>query len=405
MTKQYAPRTLEPIINKASNAFKVVMVSGMRQVGKSTLLEHLASEQRQYVTLDNSRQLLSATESPETFFRLNPAPRTIDEIQLAPQLFRSLKETVDQSDMFGQYWTSGSQRLSLMAKVTEALPGRLISFDLFPFSIYEREGKGLLQTPFIPGNLQTNLPIRSSKECWDLIFQGAWPGVVDKDAQVRDWFFESLVSLYLSKDVAALAQVDKTIQFRKFLKALAIRSGQELRLQPLAEAAGVQTTTIKRWLSIAEASGLIILLPPFFSNIDKQLVKSPKVYMTDTGLIAHLLGIQTPEEMQTHANQGNFFETFVVMEIIKSWAHNGKKPDFYFYRDNKGMEIDLLIHANGKYYPVEIKSKSVADSHDAKWLTTFEKQNLPVGQSVIICQTDAPYYVAKNVLVHSIWAI
>lgn len=127
--------------------------------------------------------------------------------------------------------------------------------------------------------------------------------------------------------------------------------------------------------------------------------------MTDTGLIAHLLGIQTPEEMQTHANQGNFFETFVVMEIIKSWAHNGKKPDFYFYRDNKGMEIDLLIHANGKYYPVEIKSKSVADSHDAKWLTTFEKQNLPVGQSVIICQTDAPYYVAKNVLVHSIWAI
>lgn len=405
MSKQYSPRTIEPIIKKASTAFKVVMVSGMRQVGKSTLLSHLASRQRQYVTLDNSRQLLSALESPETFFQLNPAPRTIDEIQLAPGLFRSLKEVVDQSDTTGQYWISGSQRLTLMANVTEALPGRLVSFDLYPFSIYEREGKGLLQRSYLPGNLESNLPTRSVSDCWKIIFQGAWPGVIDKDVEVRDWFFESLVSLYLSKDVATLAQVDKTIQFRKFLKALAIRTGQELRLQPLAEAAGVQTATIKRWLSIAEASGLIILLPPFYSNIDKQLVKSPKVYMTDTGLVAHLLGIQTPEEMQTHVNQGNFFETFVVMEIIKSWAHNGKKPDFYFYRDNRGMEIDLLIHSDGKYYPVEIKSKVLADTHDAKWLTAFNSLPVATGRGIIICQTDTPYFVSKDVLVHNIWAI
>lgn len=402
---KYLPRTIEPFVKKASQVFKVVMVSGMRQVGKSTLLSHLASDERCYVTLDNSRQLLSALESPETFFQLNPAPRTVDEIQLAPNLFRSLKEVVDQSDNTGQYWISGSQRLSLMANVTEALPGRLVSFDLYPFSIYEREGKGLLQQPYLPGRLQSHLAPCSSEACWQMIFQGAWPGVIDKEAEVREWFFESLVSLYLSKDVATLAQVDKTIQFRKFLKALAIRTGQELRLQPLAEAAGVQTATIKRWLSIAEASGLIILLPPFFSNIDKQLVKSPKIYLTDTGLIAHLLGIQTPQEMQAHPNQGNFFETFVVTEIVKSWAHNGKKPDFYFYRDNKGMEIDLLIHANGKYYPVEIKSKINADRHDAKWVEAFKSLPLPVGEGVVICQTETPYAVASGVLAHNLWSI
>lgn len=405
LSDQYLPRTLEPVIEKASNTFKIVMLSGLRQSGKSTLLQHLSDSSRQYVTLDNAAKRINALEAPEEFFRSNPAPATIDEIQLAPDLFRAMKEAVDADSKTGQYWISGSQRLSLMSNVSEKLPGRLVSFDLWPMSIYERFGKGLEQKPYRPDKEPGNLKEKNKEDIWPIIFQGAWPRVLDADEQARSWFFDSLMDLYISRDIAALTGVDKTLEFQKFLQAIAIRSGQELKLQTLAQMCSVSIPTIRRWLSIAEASGIIFLLKPFSSNINKQIVKSPKLYMADTGLMAACLHIESVEELKRHPNSGSFFETFVVTEILKSWCHNGRRADFYFYRDSAGMEIDLLIHSKGLYFPVEIKAKSSPDSHDAKWIKKFKDMKIPTGQASIISMTPERYYVAPEVVVHSVWEL
>ena len=400
----YLRRTLEPIIEKASEHFKVVMLSGLRQVGKSTLLKMIAGENRRYITLDNTAQRLMANEDPSSFFEHNQAPAIVDEIQLAPSLFRPLKEKVDEQNGKGQYWLSGSQRLHLMHQVSDALPGRLIAFDLYPLSVYERLGLGLEQKPFVPGHVGT-LPKFDTSETWEMIFQGAWPEVLNLDHTERQWFFDSLIDLYLSRDVAALTGVEKTLEFRKFLKALAARTGQELRIQILAQMCDVGMPTIKRWLSIAEASGLIYLLPAFSGNINKQIVKSPKVYLADTGLAAALLGISSPQEMQNHIYNGALFETFVITEILKSYCHNGKKPDFYFYRDSTGMEIDLLIHSEGLYYPIEIKMKKTPDTYDAKWIRALEKFNIALGTAAIIALPEAAYNIAPEITVQSIWDI
>ena len=400
----YLHRTIEPVIKKASDRFKVVMLSGLRQVGKSTVLKQIADSSRQYLTLDNTAQRLMAKEDPASFFKRTPTPAIIDEIQLASELFYPLKEAVDLNENKGQYWLSGSQRLHLMSQVSEALPGRLVNFDLWPLSVYERMGLGLEQKPFLPANTGT-LPHLSEKETWEIIFQGAWPEVLHNDSDERQWFFDSLIDLYLSKDVVALTGVEKTLEFRKFLRALAARTGQELRIQVLAQMCDVGMPTIKRWLSIAEASGLIYLLPPYSGNINKQIVKSPKVYLADTGLAAALLGISSAQEMQQHNFNGQFFETFVITEILKSYCHNGKKPDFFFYRDSTGMEIDLLIHSNGCYYPVEIKAKSTPDIHDCKWIRALQKTSIPTGTASVIAMPQSVYNLAPDIAVQSVWDI
>ena len=400
----YLRRTLEPVIEKASEHFKVVMLSGLRQVGKSTLLKMIAGENRRYITLDNTAQRLMANEDPSSFFEHNQAPAIVDEIHLTPSLFRPLKEKVDAQNDKGQYWLSGSQRLHLMHQVSDALPGRLIAFDLYPLSVYERLGLGLEQKPFVPGHVGT-LPKFDTSETWEMIFQGAWAEVLNLDHTERQWFFDSLIDLYLSRDVAALTGVEKTLEFRKFLKALAARTGQELRIQILAQMCDVGMPTIKRWLSIAEASGLIYLLPPYSGNINKQIVKSPKVYLADTGLAAALLGISSAQEMQQHSFNGQFFETFVITEILKSYCHNGKKPDFFFHRDSTGMEIDLLIHSNGCYYPVEIKAKSTPDIHDCKWIRALQKTSIPTGTASVIAMPQSVYNLAPDIVVQSVWDI
>ena len=404
----YLPRTLETVIDEASKRFKVVMISGMRQVGKSTLLQHKTCPDRRSVTLDNTSRLMTAKNAPELFLQQFPPPTLIDEIQLAPELFRPLKAKVDESDEKSQYWITGSQRLSLMSQVTDKLPGRLISFDLMPLSIYEREGLGVSQKPYLPSTDHLFNPVlqrKNADETWKIIWQGAWPEVIHDDSTSREWFFNSLIDLYISKDIAQLAHVSKTLEFRSFLTALAFLSGQELRLNTLAELSKVDTMTIRRWLSIAEASGIIYLLKPFDRNIGKQLVKSPKLYMTDTGLIAALLNIQTPEEMNRHTQAGHFYETFVVMEIIKSWVHNGKTPDICFLRESRGMEVDLLIHSDGEYFPVEIKKGTNPNPSDAKWILKLENLGIPIGVASIIAMPAEPYALSPDVIVHGVWDI
>ena len=403
----YLPRTVEKEIPSLCKNFKVLLVTGMRQVGKSTLLQQLSEAERQYITLDNFEDFELASHAPSAFFKQHSLPLTIDEIQRVPSLFRQVKAEVDKRTETGRVWISGSQRFSLMQNVGDSLAGGLFEMHLMPLSIYEREGKGLLQTPYLPSDeLKTHLDVKSPVDAWKIIWQGAWPKLLDMNSKERSQFFEAFVQTFLERDIRTLGNIEKLTDFRKFMMALAMRTGQELRINKLCEIAGVSDATVKRWLSVAEASGLIYLLRPFSTNATKTLTKSPKVYFCDTGLAAFLCGFSTPEEMHRDMNAGAFFETFVIMEILKSWRHNGQEPDLYFYRNTKKQsEIDLLIHANGLYHPVEIKMSEQPNFGMTRHFDELKDLGVKVGQGSVICNCQSYRYLRDDVIAHNLWQI
>lgn len=403
----YIRRTIEKEFKNLGDNFKVILTSGMRQIGKSTLMQHLAEPDRACVTLDSQRELETASRAPEAFFRQHPLPVFIDEIQRAPALFLQIKAEVDKSEECGRVWISGSQRFSLMRGVGDSLAGRLCEVRLMPLSLYERQGQGLLQNPYLPNLMpSTALTPQSLEETWRIIWQGAWPKVLNYGPKLRDQFFDALLTTFIERDIRELCQIGDIRQFSAFVKALAIRTGQELRLNTLAQIAQVAVPTVKRWLSLAQTLGLIYLLSPFSTNKSKSLIKSPKLYFTDTGLAAWLCGFTTPQELSRDMNAGAFFETFVVMEILKSWRHNGTEPRLFFYRDQKGLaEIDLLIHADGKWHPVEIKTTKNPDSNMVRHFGRLADFGLPLGTGALICNTPVRRYIADNVVAHSVWEL
>lgn len=402
---KYLHRTVENVLQKVSPSYKAIMLSGMRQVGKSTLLKEMGGTRR-YLTLNNSRLLRMAKEAPQQFLQLNRPPITVDEVQWAPELFPALKEYLDETNEKGLVWLSGSQRLALWAQVADKLPGRVATFDLLPLSIYEREGKGLLQKPYLPSfNPSEILKHKNVQETWQTVFQGAWPDVIDCDSDARQIFFNQLINLYIANDVVQLNSIEKRLDFQRFLSVLAARSGQELNYADIAKNCGINLLTLKAWLSIVEASGLIYLLPPFFENIEKRIVKSPKLYFVDTGLICFLLDIQSADELSRYYNRGAIFETFVISEILKSWVHNGRRPSFYYYRDFDKVEVDLLIHENGFYYPIEIKSSVTVEDKKLKGLNAFGKLIKNSSMGAVISMTPENYALGSQLINHSVWSI
>ena len=243
----YFPRTAEKEIVQLSENFKVVLVSGMRQVGKSTLLTHLSEDDRAYVNLDNFDDLTLAQTSPSAFFLQHPLPLFIDEIQRVPQLFLQVKYEVDRAKENGTVWLSGSQRFALMQGAGDSLVGRLFELHLMPLSLYERQGKGLQQEPYVPTvSSRDILEKRSTEELWQMIWQGAWPAVFDKSVKQREQFFEAFLMTFLERDIRLLGNIEKLSAFRKFMRALAIRTGQELRLNKFAELTGVTEVTVRQ---------------------------------------------------------------------------------------------------------------------------------------------------------------
>lgn len=401
----YLERTIQKEIPNLCKNFKVIMLSGMRQVGKSTLFSHLKESERKHINLDDFDYLDLAENAPSAFFRQNPLPVFIDEIQRSPKLFQQIKAEVDKNEKYGQVWITGSQRFSLMQGVGESLAGRIFEVHLMPFSLYERQNLGLEQTPYLPRlDPETKLTPKNNEESWKVIWQGAWPRLIDKNPKEREQFFEAFISTFLERDIRTLSNVERLTSFRKFLVALASRTGQELRINKLSEIVGITDVTTKRWLSIAEAAGIIYFLPGFYSNLTKTLTKSPKLYMTDTGLAAYLCGFSSPDELASDTNAGAFFETFVVTEILKSYRHNAIEPKLFYYRDSKKQsEVDLLIHRDGKYYPVEIKMSSHPDIHMIKNFSELEKLGLKIGTGSVICMTENVKYLSDSVVAHSLW--
>lgn len=402
----YKHRTLETEILKASERFKAVMVSGMRQVGKSTMLQNLCAENRTYVTLDDIQASELATNARNVFFKQYPAPILVDEIQRVPELCLEVKVLVDSSDKRGQVWLTGSQRFAMMKNVSESLAGRLACFELLPMSLYERQDKAFEQRPYLPaGDLKRGALVpQTPEETWRTIWQGSWPEVIDDTPKNRNVFFQSLLQTYIERDVIQTG-IRNLKDYRKFLTILASRIGQEFQLNAVAAEVGVAVQTAKQWLSVAESSGLVYLLPPFFENVGKTVIKRPKLFFTDTGFAAWLCNIPSAEALSRAYNSGSFFENFVIIELLKSWIHNGEQPHFYFYRDTRFNEIDLLIFDGVEYHPIEIKTTESPQAGMVKAFDNIKGSHVKRGSGALICLTKEPRYLTSDVITHSIWDI
>ena len=384
----YHHRTIEKSIAEITSHFPVLLVTGARQVGKTTLLKHLAGEGRRYVTLDDPLVLSLAREDPALFMQRFPGPVLIDEIQYAPQLLPYIKMAVDEDRRPGQFWLAGSQHFQVMRNISESLAGRVGILSLLGFSRWELIGQGQGRPAFLPegqfflrpGGEQLKL-----HELYRLIWRGSLPALALDRGVNRDQFFGSYVQTYLQRDVRDLAQVGDEMAFLRFLRAAAARTGQLLNIAELSRDADVSPVTGKKWQSILEASGLVYLLNPFFSNVTKRMVKAPKLYFLDTGLAAYLTEWSSPETLEAGAMAGAIFETWVMGELLKGWLNNGLRPPFYYYRDKDQKEIDLLIIQDGTAYPLECKKTASPDKNDVRHFQVLEKLKMPVGPGGVIC--------------------
>ena len=400
----YRRRTLEKEILKASERFKAVMVSGMRRIGKSAMLKHLCAETRTYVTLGDIQACELAAGARDAFFKQYPAPILIDEIQRVPELCLEVKVLADSSDKRGQVWLTGSQRFAMMKNVSESLAGRLACFELMPMSLYERQDKAFEQKPYLPaGNLDRgSLTPQTPEDTWRIIWQGSWPEVIDSTPQNRNVFYQSLLREHIERDVVRTG-IRNLPGYQRFLMILASRIGREFQLNAVAAEVGVAVQTVKQWLSVAESSDIIYFLPPFFENVGKTVIKRPKLFFTDTGFAAWLCNVPSAEALRNAYNSGSFFENFVVVELLKSWVHNGEQPHFYFYRDTRFNEIDLLIFDGVEYHPVEIKTTESPQASMVKAFDNIKGSHVQRGPGALISLTKEPRYLTSDVVAHSIW--
>ena len=365
---QYIKRHAETTVNTLSKMFGAVLVAGPRQVGKTTMLQRITAGMS-YATLDDPIIRVAAQEQSGTFFKDNPPPVFVDEIQKAPELFSQIKMYIDREHKKGQFFMCGSQQFHMMKGVGESLSGRLGLVTLLGFSLRERYGI-TDDTPFIPTEEYfaqrrkqlVNIPYAS---VWEMIHRGSMPELCENPDFDWQMFYGAYVQTYIERDVRALSEIGDTVKFTRFMTAAAASTGQLVNIASMARDIGISQPTAERWLSILVASNIVYLLKPYSNNITKRAVKTPKLYFLDTGLAAYLTRWNTPEVLKSGAMAGAFFESFVISEIIKSYYNRGiVEPPLYFYRDKDMNEIDLVIVEDGTLYPLEMKKHADPQTKD-----------------------------------------
>lgn len=389
-------RTIATSVKKASELFKVVLITGPRQVGKTTLLRSLMEKDRAYVSLDDPFALALAKNDPEAFFQKYKLPILIDEVQRAPELFIHIKRLVDEIDKKGQVWITESQIFSLMQGVSDSLAGRVAVLSLLGFSQAEKQNdcERELFTPEM--GVDTQRKILTKEEIFDEIVKGSYPDMVLQSDPYM--FFTSYISTYLERDVREITNVQDLTTFANFMKILASRTSQVLNYSDIANNLHITVPTVKRWVSVLETTGLIVLLYPYSRNVSQRSIKSPKLYFTDTGLCSFLLGEDlTGSMLMNMSYSGALFENYVVSEVYKSFYHHGRVPNLYFYRsENNTKEIDLVLEARGKVHPIEIKQSS---NPDIKMTKAFELIDEKVrGRGCIICNCSEVHPLSKDVV-------
>ncbi len=373
MSQAYIPRSIEPVLERAVSQFPAVVLVGPRQSGKTTLLKHLYGDRIPIISLEPPDVRLAALNDPRGFLDLNPAPVIFDEIQYAPILLPYIKEQVDsQRDRPGQYILTGSQNLLLMQQVTESLAGRAAVLKLLPLSRWEVTAHPQRRLPWEGGN-SSALPYQPVQELWEQILRGFYPEIAcNPGRDIRLWQ-ASYVQTYLERDLRNLRNIGSLVLFQAFLRLLAARSAQILNLSSLAREVGVSVNTAKDWISILEASFQVFILRPYYINIGKRLVKSPKVYFTDTGLLCYLVGLRDIEHAASGPMGGAIFENLVIAELFKIYTHRGDEPRVTYWRTASGSEVDCLIETQDQLVPIEIKQSETPRPEMAKEIVRFQK--------------------------------
>jgi len=401
-------RNLESIIKNLSKHFPVILLTGPRQVGKTTLLENI-SEDREYVTLDDFNQRQLAKTDPALFLQIHKPPLFIDEVQYAPELFSYIKMYVDKNKNSGDFWLSGSQKFHLMKNITETLAGRVAVLDMLGLSYSEINDKENI--PFLPTQQWINSKLENQPAALDIIslyekiFRGSYPKLIADKEMPRDIFYSSYVQTYIDRDVKDITKIGNEIKFATFLKVIAARTGQLINYQDIASSVEIDLKTAQSWTSILEASGIIKLLYPYHNNLTKRAIKTPKMYFLDTGLCSYLTGWDSPVTLMNGAMSGNILETYVFSEILKSYWNVAKNPNIYFYRDGDQREIDFLFEINETLYPVEVKKSANPDKKQVSAFKVLNNLGKQVGEGAVLCLYNSILPITENINAVPIWYI
>jgi len=392
---EYLKRELERKFLKLNGFFKAVLVTGARQVGKTTMLKHLAEGTgRTYISLDNSMARDLAGRDPVLFFQTYKPPVLIDEVQKAPELFEQIKIICDESEQTGLVWMTGSQQYRAMKKIQETLAGRVGILQLY--SLSQREKSGVHFEKELDFSLDTllsrqaQMPKNDVKAVYQHIWEGGMPQVSGADNELRNEYYNSYVETYLMRDVMEEGGVTDTLRFSRFLRACASLTAELVNYTTLAEAADISEPAAKKWLQLLKGLGIVYLLAPYANNALKRLVKTPKLYFCDTGLCAFLSMWLTADALEQGAASGHFYKNYVVMELVKNYAYAQDKANISFYRDSNAKEIDLFIEENNVIHPLEIKKSANPGNRIVRDYKVIDKASQNRGCGGIICMAEAP---------------
>lgn len=371
---RYIQRSLEPTLRKAAREFPVVVLTGPRQSGKTTLLLHLLAKRYRYVSLEPPDVRAAAAADPRGFLAMHPPPVIFDEAHNAPELLPYVKEEVDaHRNRPGQYVLTGSQNLLLLERVSESLAGRAAVLHLLPLSRRERRGRPGEKLPWERRRRATPAGPAARRDLWAEMLRGGYPELTAHPRRDAHLWHAGYAQTYLERDVRSLRQIGDLSQFQSFLRALAARNAQLLNLADLARDLGIAVNTAKAWLSVLEASFQVFVLRPYFVNVGKRLVKRPKVFFSDAGTLCHIAGLRTPEHAAAGPMGGAILETAVLSEIVKAYAHRGITPQVYFWRTASGIEVDFVVEAAGRLVPVEVKLTATPRPQMAAGIAAFRR--------------------------------
>lgn len=391
----YITRHMEKPVMELNEQYPVLLLTGPRQVGKTTMLEHLIEVEgkgRKKVSLDDLTLRELAKTDPKMFFQLYQPPLLIDEVQYAPELFPYIKIMVDERHQPGDFWLTGSQLFKMMKGVQESLAGRVALLHLSPLSqseIMKRppEPPFSLELPLL-SERQNGRQMLNTPEVFQRIHQGGMPALVTGTYSNASIFYSSYIDTYMERDVRRLSNDIDSLKFLRFLRYVAARTSQQVNYKGIADDAEIDQTTAKNWLHVLEALGIIFLLEPYSNNVLKRTVSTPKLYFYDSGIVCYLTRWSSPETAMEGAMSGALLENYTVAEIIKTYQNAGQEPFLYYYRDKDAREIDLILERDGKLFPIEIKKMASPPKKLTKVFDLIDKSPLQRGTGAILCMAD-----------------
>lgn len=406
----YLKRSIERKFLKMNKVFKAILVTGARQVGKTTMLKNLAqNEGRTFVTMDDAKNRELAKTDPALFFQVYKTPILIDEAQKAPELFEYIKLLCDQTDETGLFWLTGSESKKLLQNAGDSLAGRICILKMYSFSLKEKLGVAdLSDLEYTFDSFKSReklIPKNDINQIFEHIWKGGMPSLLNFDAEQINAYFSSYIETYLMRDAVDDNGITDTEGFRKVLTACAAFVGRLINYSDIALAGGVSVPTVKNWVKILQSMGIIYLLDTYSNNELKRMVKTPKLYFCDTGLAAYLSMWTSKDVLMNGASSGHFFENYVVNELLKNSSYGETKTQMTYYRDTNQKEINIIIEENNTLHPIEIKKSTNPDRKLVKSFEVLQKTNNTIGTGFVICMTETTFPIDENNFLVPVYAL